>query len=330
MKKITTLLTAVFALSLLACGPKTAEKKAIDPNYIEDGGFEYTFGVPKNFKVAEADLGATISYDPNPTVKKYMLYHGLTDALEGIPEAIETGHENPLDVDDANIIRITDGSLMPSTEYHFAVEAFNSENESSGLTEVKSITVRDLIGTEVVYKAKLYACISGDNKTIFAFKEGKLVLTYSEDSDTDRLPGQGDNLCEYEGVKLVLERVEGGEPTGIKYLFPAGQNTKKIFGSVGDYIQLNLETTHPDFANMVTEEPMTVAMDGEMRKRCQGGTGINKYRVKARDDYGPVEDDDPINTIEIDTTKCAQNNWTTFHTSRDNVIEFNLIFQTGE
>ncbi|MCB0272418.1 MAG: hypothetical protein KDD46_05335 [Bdellovibrionales bacterium] len=328
-------LLAVSMITLFGCGPKAADKKTIDPNYIEDGGFTYTFGVPQNFKVAEADLGASISYTPNDTVHHYMLYHGLTEALEGIPEAIATGHDNPLDVGEANIIRITNGSLQPSTEYFFAVEAFNSVNESSGLTEVKSLTVRDLVGVEVTYKARLYACVSGDNVTHFRFKEGKLELANSNDADQDRLPGHGNdndhNRCQFDGVRLELQKMVGGNPTGPYYRFPpGGPDVKKVFNHVGDYIQLNVSGSISDFANMITDEPMTVSLDGEMKKVCQGGL-TDKYRVRSRDDgFGPVEDDDPINMIEIDTSKCARNNWTTFHTERDNVIEFNLHFQTAE
>ncbi|MCB1198217.1 MAG: hypothetical protein KDK51_07575 [Deltaproteobacteria bacterium] len=337
MKNKTTSTWIIMAMFVLThCGPKQAEKKTIDPNFFEDGGFKYTFGVPEEFSVSEADLGATISYAPNPTVKSYKLHFGDTEELLGTPLATANGFDSPLDVGDANIIRIQNGSLPAGSEFYAAVEAFNSEGKSSGLTAIKSITVRDLIGVEVAYRARLYACVSGKTMTRFSFEEGKLVLSASintsknEDSAIDELPGQGGKNCAFEGVKLELQKIINGNAAGPFYRFPE-EDTLKIYQTHDDFIALNVTGSHPDFENMVTTEPMTVGFDGEMRKNCQNG-GLDKYSVKARDGYGPVEDDDPINTIQIDTSKCSKNNWTTFHTHPDfdNIIEFNLFFQTGE
>lgn len=330
MKHYMTFPILLVALVLSGCAQEAIEQKTIDPNYIEDGGFEFTFGVPEGFKVTAADRGANIYYEPNPTVVRYNLYHGETDEMQGIEQAIENGFENPLDVGDANNIRIMNGSLTPGQDYFFAVEAFNSEGESSGLTSTKSITIRDFEGVEVGYQVELRACISGDNKALFRFEEGRMYLDHMDDADQDRLPGHGGDKCIYDGVSLTLRKLVDNQPSGPYYFLPPGTNGKKVFDSVGEYIQIfNEESSNPDFFNMITDEPMTVSMDGDIRKVCQGGL-FNKYRVKARDAFGPVEDDDPIDTIEIHTKNCASGNWTSFTNSKDNVIKFNLFFQVEQ
>lgn len=340
---IKSLITMCVVTAFLACGPQVAKQKPVDPNLFEDGGFEYVFGKPSNFRVSAADLGATISYDANPTVSSYNLYmgEGSEENLDGIANAIQVGIESPHDVEKANIIRISSPSLEFGKTYYFATEAFNNEGTSSGLTDIRSITVRDLEGVEVKYRAKLFACVSGKTITRFTFKDGKMVLTYSYDegrnepTENGGFPGQGENKCEFEGVKLELQAYEGDEPSGPVFRFPEGTDGKKVFTALDQFIQIkDVDSSNSDIANLVVDEQMTVVRE-EYRKQCQG-SGTGKYRVKVRDGgNGPVEDDDPIDTLEINTEHCARNNWTTFHNASvssqgDNVIEFDLFFQTGQ
>ena len=129
-----------------------------------------------------------------------------------------------------------------------------------------------------------------------------MILISMDDSSQNRLPGHGGDKCQFDGINLEFQKMVNGEPSGNRRYFPDLQTNsgKKVFDTVGDYILLNVQDSIADFAGMVTDEPMTIGLDGEIKKACQGGTGLKKYRVKSRDDFGDVEDDDPINTLKID------------------------------
>src|SRR5690606_25193533 len=139
------LLLLVSSLFMFNCGQPQLKSEPVctqGTDCLNDGGFEYVFEKPKQFKVGEADRGATLSWEANPKVAKYLLHSGMDENLGGITD-VANPPANPLDIDNANIIRITDGSLNLSTQYCFAVEALDASGTSAGITAPKCLTVRD-------------------------------------------------------------------------------------------------------------------------------------------------------------------------------------------